>query len=59
MTNELESLAASFHRALAFGHVIAAWFNWRRKNWRWVAFHAVVAWFDFHAAQAHERDSNA
>jgi len=57
MTNELESLAASFHRALALGHIVAAWFNWRRKNWKWVAFHAVVAGFDLRAARAHEMDA--
>ena len=54
--NEAESLAASFHRALAFGHAVASWFNWRRGNWKWAAFHAVVAGFDLHAARLHDRD---
>lgn len=54
--NEAEALAADFHRALAFGHAVALWFNWRRRNWRWVAFHGFCYVMDSRAAREHAKD---
>lgn len=50
---ELESLAATVHGFLAFGHALGVIFNWKRYGWRdrdtlahaaWLVYDARAAW---------------
>lgn len=50
---EVEALAAYVHGALAFGHALAAIFNWKRGNRKQAAFHLIVAGVDTYAATQH------
>jgi hypothetical protein len=49
----IESIASDWHCALKVGHLVAAWFNWKRRNPWWVLFHLFVAFVDWKAERSH------
>lgn len=56
MTDELEVIASRFHAGLAALHFVAAWFNFRKKNYVDCGIHAAFTLYDLASAIRHAQD---
>jgi hypothetical protein len=52
-----ELLASRFHGALAGGHLFAAYYNFRKRNWIDLAIHCAFLVYDVSSAISHNRDA--
>jgi hypothetical protein len=50
-------LASRFHGALAFGHLYAAWFNYKRRNHLDTAIHLAFFFYDCASTVRHSKQS--
>ena len=50
-------LASRFHGALAFGHLYAAWFHYKRRNHLDTAIHLAFCLYDAASAIRHNKQS--
>lgn len=52
-----QKLATFVHGALTFGHALGVLYNFKRKNYGYMAAHAAAAAFDMYCTFDHMRDN--